>query len=243
MSLAALRPIAATALVGVLVTLTACGSDGDDAATTSATDTAGDTGAEADEPDSGAATATTAPATPTSPGTATPTDSGPAVTAAPVSTAPPITAIVLAPWDDPTGTYRIAFPSEPSEQLLQAPLPDGTTLPVTAYLAELGGATAITSCTAFPAGSAVDPVPVLDAARDGALANFGGELVESLPIELQGRPGVAYRGAIGEAGAVIGRSYLDSLQLCQGLVVGEPAVIDAVGPAFLDSFEFIQENA
>jgi hypothetical protein len=39
----------------------------------------------------------------------------------------------------------------------------------------------------------IDPVPVLDAARDGALANFGGELVESEPIELQGRRGVVSR--------------------------------------------------
>ncbi len=245
MTLAALRPIAATAFVGVF-TLTACGSgDGDDAATTSVTDTTDGTPAEGDQPDSDAATASTTATTPAAsePATSAPSGSDPAVTAAPASTAPPVTTIVLAPWDDPTGTYRAAFPADPSEQQLQAPLPDGTSIPVTAYLAELGGATAITSCTAFPDGSNVDPVPVLDAARDGALANFGGELVESDPIELQGRDGVSYRGAIGEAGAVLGRSFINGLELCQALVVGEPTVVDALGPAFLDSFQFLQEDA
>lgn len=233
------RPIAATALVGVLVTLTACG--GDDGAATDTTDPAPMATGESDGdaatttatvPSTAAATTSTDSAAVTAPATAPATT--PATTPA---TAP------AGPWNDPAGVYQVAFPSEPSVQQLQAPLPDGTSLPVTAYLAELGGATAITSCTAFPDGSTVDPVPVLDAARDGALANFGGELVESGPIERQGRPGVSYRGAIGEAGALLGNTYINGLELCQALVVGEPTVVDALGPAFLDSFQFLQENA
>jgi hypothetical protein len=42
---------------------------------------------------------------------------------------------------------------------------------------------------------------------------------------------------------VLARTYLDGLQLCQVLVVGEPAIIDVVAPPFLDSFEFLQEAA
>ena len=93
-------------------------------------------------------------------------------------------------WQDPTGTFTIAFPAEPAVQKLQAPLPDGTSLPVTAYLAEVDGAAVIASCVVYPEGTSIDPTAVLDSARDGALANVGAELVDSQPIELQGRPGV-----------------------------------------------------
>ena len=47
----------------------------------------------------------------------------------------------------------------------------------------------------------------------------------------------------GAAGGVLARTYLDGLQLCQALVVGEPAIIDEVAPAFLDSFQFLKEAA
>jgi hypothetical protein len=232
------RPFATTALVGVLVTLAACGGDDD-----AATGTTEPIGATTGGTDDAVTTTTVAPTTPAA------TSAAPVITdatgTAPV-TAPATPAASTAPagpWSDPAGVYQAMFPVDPSVQQLQAPLPDGTTIPVTAYLAELGGATAITSCTGFPADSAIDPVPVLDAARDGALANFGGELVESAPIELQGRPGVSYRGAIGEAGAMLGRSFINGTELCQALVVGEPPVVDEIGPTFLDSFQFLQENA
>jgi hypothetical protein len=183
------------------------------------------------------APATTAP--PVAPATTAP----PAITVAPVTTGAPVTtAAPGAPtWQDPTGTFAIAFPTEPTVQDLQAPLPDGTSLPVTAYLAEVEGAAVIASCVVYPEGTTIDPTMVLDSARDGALSNVGAELVDSQPIELQGRPGVSYRGAIGEAGGVLARTFLDGLQLCQALVVGEPAIIDQVAPAFLDSFQFLQE--
>lgn len=197
----------------------------------------------------GSSPATTAATTPTTPPTVAPATTAPvaATTApgtAPVTTAPVAATTAPTPnWQDPTGTFTIAFPAEPAVQNLQAPLPDGTSLPVTAYLAEVDGAAVIASCVVYPEGTSIDPTAVLDSARDGALANVGAELVDSQPIELQGRPGVSYRGVIGEAGGVLARTYLDGLQLCQALVVGEPAIIDVVAPAFLDSFLFLKEAA
>ncbi len=151
-----------------------------------------------------------------------------ATTASPVTTVAPVAGDT---WRDPEGVFTVAFPAEPSTQNLQAPLPDGTSLPVTAYLAEVSGAALIASCVVYPEGTVIDPTEVLDAARDGALDNVGAELVDSEPIELQGRPGVGYRGVIGEAGGVLARSYLDDLQLCQVLVVGEPATVETVASA------------
>lgn len=189
-----------------------------------------------------AATATTTPAT-VAPVTTAPMAATTAPGTAPVTVAPAGTTAPTANWQDPTGTFAIAFPAEPAVQELQAPLPDGTSLPVTAYLAEVEGAAVIASCVVYPEGTSIDPTAVLDSARDGALANVGAELVDSQPIDLQGRPGVSYRGVIGEAGGVLARTYLDGLQLCQALVVGEPAIIDEVAPAFLDSFQFLKEAA
>jgi FAD/FMN-containing dehydrogenase len=173
-----------------------------------------------------------------------------AATAATATTAPGSDASAatspLAPgelWEDPSGTFRIAFPAEPRVQNVQAPLPDGTSLPVTAYLTEIAGAAAIASCVIYPDDTAIDEATVLDSARDGALANIGAELVDSEPIELQGRLGVSYRGAIGEAGGVLARTYLDGLQLCQVLVVGEPTVVEDAAPPILDSFAFVKETA
>ena len=68
-------------------------------------------------------------------------------------------------------------------------------------------------------------------------------VTDSTAIELQGRPGLEYRGAIGEAGAVLGRTYVDGPRVCNLLVVGEPPIVADVAPAFLDSFEFLQEAA
>jgi hypothetical protein len=159
------------------------------------------------------------------------------------ATTTPVTMAPLVRWSDPSGTYRVAFPAEPTEQSIQADLPDGSTLPVTAYLAEVNGAAAITSCVPYPEGTTFDVPALLDSARDGALSNLGAELVDSEDIELQGRPGKAYRGAIGEAGGVLARTFLDGLQLCQALVIGDPSLIEDVAPAVLDSFEFVKEAA
>ena len=229
------------AAVTAALALAACGGDDDESADSTVAVVA-TTAVDGSSPATTAAVDTTTPQT-VAPVTTAPVAGTTAPAAAPVTAAPAGTTAPAATWQDPSGTFAIAFPSEPAVQELSAPLPDGTSLPVTAYLAEVDGAAAIASCVVYPEGTTIDPTAVLDSARDGALANVGAELVDSQPIELQGRPGVSYRGVIGEAGGVLARTYLDGLQLCQALVVGEPAIIDEVAPAFLDSFQFLKEAA
>lgn len=224
------------------LTLAACGG-GDDESADSTVAAVVTTAVDGSMPATTAVAVSTAPTASTAPVTTAPVVATTAPVTAPVTAAPVGTTAPTANWQDPTGTFTIAFPAEPAVQELQAPLPDGTSLPVTAYLAEVDGAAVIASCVVYPEGTSIDPTAVLDSARDGALANVGADLVDSEPIELQGRPGVSYRGVIGEAGGVLARTYLDGLQLCQALVVGEPAIIDEVAPAFLDSFQFLKEAA
>jgi hypothetical protein len=172
------------AVAAAAVALTACGGDDETIDTVAESGTASTT-APATVPVTSVPTiaaVTTAPAT-TVAATAVP----PATTVAtPVSAtgAPATTAAPTAggKWQDPGGVFAVAFPAEPSTQNLQAPLPDGTSLPVTAYLAEVDGAAAIASCVVYPEGSVIDPTPVLESARDGALTNVGAELVDSQPI-------------------------------------------------------------
>lgn len=231
-----------TVVLAAGLALAACGG-GDDESADSTIAAVATTAVDGSMPATTAAAVSTAPTASTAPVTTAPVVGTTAPGTVAITTVPVSTTAPTSNWQDPTGTFTIAFPAEPAVQELQAPLPDGTSLPVTAYLAEVDGAAVIASCVVYPEGTAIDPTVVLDSARDGALANVGADLVDSQPIELQGRPGVSYRGVIGEAGGVLARTYLDGLQLCQALVVGEPAIIDEVAPAFLDSFQFLKEAA
>jgi hypothetical protein len=249
------------ALVGPLLVLVACGGgDDDDSAAPTATDDATDTTVESTDAASADVTTTvetaTAAGTTEAPAATTTEPAGPVTTlptgstTLPVEPAPSDSTTSPAPttapgagWQDPAGVFHIEFPSEPTEQNLTAELDDGTTVPVTAYLAEVGGAAAIVSCVATSDVDVVDVDGSLIESQSQALSQFGAEVVDSSEIELQGRPGLEYRGAIGEAGAVLGRTFVDGPRVCNLLVVGEPPIVDDVAPRFLDSFEFLQEAA
>jgi hypothetical protein len=241
------------ALVGPLLALAACGGGDDDASVPATTGTP--TTDDRDAPTDGAVETTAATSTttvvmattqplgvvttPPADSTTVPTDPIPAdstTTTEPVAAPGP-------DWQDPEGVFTIEFPSAPTEQNLNAELDDGTVVPVTAYLAEVGGAAAIVSCVATSDVDVVDVDGSLLESQSQALSQFGAEVVDSSEIELQGRPGLQYRGAIGEAGAVLGRTFVDGPRVCNLLVVGEPPIVDDVAPPFLDSFEFLQEAA
>lgn len=252
---------ARAAVAAPLLVIAACGGgDGDTAAApdtttsepdaaTATSDSTIDSSVVTSEP--AVSSTSAAPAGPTSSAsttdtatadTGTATDTGSA-SASPDPTTAPVTSVPGGGWQDPTGSYAIAFPADPTEQQLTATTDDGQTVPVTAYLSEVDGAAVIVSCVPTPAGTQLDPDQSLTESQDRALEQMGAELVSSDPVELQGRPGLEYRGAIGEAGAVLGRTYVDPARVCNMLVVGEPAIVDVVAPPFLDSFEFLQEAA
>lgn len=250
------------ALVGPLLVLAACGGGDDDAsentsgdatgettdgATPTATDVASDDEGAVSGTDAAVSTSTVATTTePLGVVTTIPADSTTLPTDPDPADSTTTTAPVAAPgadWEDPQGVFTIEFPSAPTEQNLSAELDDGTVVPVTAYLAEVGGAAAIVSCVATSTADVVDVDGSLLESQSQALAQFGAEVSDSTAIELQGRPGLEYRGAIGEAGSVLGRTYVDGPRVCNLLVVGEPPIVADVAPAFLDSFEFLQEAA
>jgi hypothetical protein len=193
------------ALVGPLLAIAACGGGDDDASSTTSGETTGSvtttasTDAASGDPGAvsgtDAAVSTSAVATTTEPlgvvttvpadSTTLPTDPDPAdstTTTAPV-------AAPGADWEDPEGVFNIEFPSAPTEQNLSAELDDGTVVPVTAYLAEVGGAAAIVSCVATSTADVVDVDGSLLESQSQALAQFGAEVSDSTAIELQGRPG------------------------------------------------------
>lgn len=211
------------------VALSACGGSSDDASSTTVPATT--------------VPATTVPAT--TPAT-TPTTSPPA-TSPPASSAPATNPATTAPesvrFEDPAGVYAVEFPAEPVAQQLDVPLPDGTTLPITAYLGDVPDGALISNCVEFQEAGVVDPATVLVDARDGALANVGATLDASTDIELQQRPGVDFTGTIATGGTVHGRTYLDGAQLCQTLVIGEVDSVATYAVPFLDSFEFLREAA
>lgn len=233
------------------LSLTACG-DGDDADTSvvaeldSGVDTTAGSPSTTAAPGTASASADDAPTTTddvaaTSPSATVAGNTDPAttVTGSTATTAP----LGGARWTSPDKVFALAFPVEPDVQQFDSPRPDGTEVPVTAYLAEVDDAAVIASCVVAPGGISADTAAVLDDARDGALENVGATLVDSEPIELQGRSGLEFSGTIGSTGSVLARNYVDGEQVCQVLVIGEPDIVDVVAPPFLDSFEFLQEAA
>jgi hypothetical protein len=141
---------------------------------------------------------------------------------------------------DPDGNFAVAFPSEPEEQSIEAPLPDGSTLPATLYASSTAdGSAQIASCSEYPSDYVLDPTTSLEGAQNGAIGNLGGELTSSTPIELQGRPGLDFTATSSDfdLGA---RVFLDGLLLCQVLYVANGELDPAAAAPFLDSFEFLK---
>lgn len=247
--------ISRAALAGPLLVIAACGGgDDDSSAASTGSVTATDTGDSSATPEPAVTTgassttlattdvSTTAATPPTSDTASVSTTSDSTTGGSTTPSTPTTTGGASDIWTDPTGVYAIDFPSDPTEQQLSVDA-GGTTVDVTAYLAEVDGAAAIVSCVDSPSGGTLDVDQSLAESQGKALDQMGAELVDSTPIELQGRPGVEYRGAIGESGAALGRTYVDGARVCNMIVVGEPAIVDDVAPPFLDSFEFLQEAA
>ena len=90
----------------------------------------------------------------------------------------------------PTDDYVITFPGEPTATPLPVPLPTGQ-VNAEAFIYEDGSDAAyFTSVFDYPDGAIdADPETVLVGARDGAIANVGGTLVDSEFVDRDGVPG------------------------------------------------------
>jgi hypothetical protein len=146
----------------------------------------------------------------------------------------------------PTGDYVITFPGEPTATPLPIPLPTGQ-VTADAFIYEDGDDAAyFTSVFDYPEGAIdADPEAVLVGARDGAIANVGGTLVDSEFIERDGVSGVAFSFEVADgATAGDGRAlvFVDGLRLYQSFALGFSGQSDQF-QAFLDTFMFTADQA
>ena len=146
----------------------------------------------------------------------------------------------------PTDDYVITFPGEPSPTPLAVPLPTGQ-VAAEAFIYEDGvDAAYFTSVFDYPEGSIdSDPEVALLTARDGAVANVGGTLVDSQFVESNGVPGVAFAFEVddgansGDGNALV---FVDGLRLYQSFALGFSGQTEQF-QAFLDTFMFTADQA
>jgi hypothetical protein len=134
--------------------------------------------------------------------TSTPETRQPLATRAPVSgnpataTAEPLATIgaaAAADWQlftSAEGGFSLLLPGKPTEQ--KQPVETNTgTIDAVMYITEVDGTAYGAGFSDFPGEtSAVDPADVLAGARDGAVQNVNGTVVDEKPIELSGYPGL-----------------------------------------------------
>ena len=146
----------------------------------------------------------------------------------------------------PTDDYVITFPGEPSPTTLAVPLPTGQ-VAAEAFIYEDGvDAAYFTSVFDYPEGSIdSDPEVALLTARDGAVANVGGTLVDSQFVESNGVPGVAFAFEVDDganSGAGDALVFVDGLRLHQSFAPGFSGQTEQF-QAFLDTFMFTDDQA
>ena len=146
----------------------------------------------------------------------------------------------------PTEDYVITFPGEPSPTPLVVPLPTGQVTAKGFIYEDGANAAYITSVFDYPEDSiGSDPEVVLLAARDGAIANIGGTLVDSQFVESDGVPGVAFAfDVVDGANSSDGNAlvFVDGLRLYQSFALGFSGQTEQF-QAFLDTFMFTDDQA
>jgi hypothetical protein len=145
-----------------------------------------------------------------------------------------------------TDDYVITFPGEPSSTPLPIPLPTGQ-VTAEAFIYEDGADAAyFTSVFDYPEGSIdSDPEVVLIGARDGAVANVGGTLLDSQFVDRDGIPGVAFTfEVVNDATSGGGNAllFVDGMRLYQSFALGFSGQTDQF-QAFLDTFMFTADQA
>ena len=145
------------------------------------------------------------------------------------------------PFTSPENDYRVEFPAgEPELQKLSVPAPGGGTRPMDMYLSDLGNR-AYGVARLDLQRTPDDVMGCLECARDSVVRGFNGKLIDSRPIELQGRLGIEYSVQLPNGGGIyIARNYVDETVFYQVIVagVGETDATDPDVQSFLNSFTF-----
>ena len=147
-------------------------------------------------------------------------------------------------FESPDGDYTLIFPGEPTRTPLPIDLPTGQVIAETFIYEDGLDAAYFTSVFAYEEGTTdPDPEVVLTGARDGAVANVGGTLIDSTFVERDGIPGIAFTFAVvdgvdsGDGNALI---FFDEPRLYQSFALGF-ADQQAAFQAFIDTFSFTDQ--
>ena len=137
------------------------------------------------------------------------------------------------------GGFSILFPGTPEKQTETVPTAGGT-IETTFFLVEqedMGYSVNLADYSEMSLSES-DVEVVLDGAREGAVRNVGGELLEEAEITLDGHPGRALKIAVDDEFVVDARFYLvgNRLYVLQAISIGQTSKPSRV-EKFLDSFQ------
>jgi hypothetical protein len=161
--------------------------------------------------------------------------------AAPASI-PPAQVTEWKTYSFPAEGFSASFPAEPARQK-QAVATDAGTFELRTYLAANDTvALYIGVCDYGEAASGGDPDAILDGAKNGAVSNVHGHLVDSKKVTLGVYPGVAFEAAA-EGAHLYGRIYLVGTTLYQAFVALQSDRPYPDTARFLDSFQLIARTS
>jgi hypothetical protein len=146
------------------------------------------------------------------------------------------------PFTSPHDDFTVSFPGEPETQSLPVQLPDGSNVEGELFLYSDNDIAAGVTRVDYGPGAETS----LEGARDGAIANVGGELVDSQQTELQGRDGLEFSGVVedgDQSGELLSTVYEDGTLLYQVIYTGRDIDFDDEEvAAFFDSFQFTEDR-
>jgi len=137
------------------------------------------------------------------------------------------------------GGFSILFPGTPEKQTETVPTAGGT-IETVFFLVEhedMGYSVNLADYSEASLSES-DVALMLDGARNGAVGNVGGELLEETKITLDGYPGRALKIAVADEFVVDARFYLvgNRLYVLQAISMGDASISPNV-EKFLDSFQ------
>jgi hypothetical protein len=148
-----------------------------------------------------------------------------------------------APWQEFTsaeGRLSVEFPGSPSTQTISAPTAIGA-ITAHCFTMEFSDGSFAVAYSDFPSElvQRADVNKMLDGARDGAVANVKGRLVEQSKTSLRNAPGREFLIQINDSAYCRTRIYLAGNRLYQIQVLGnKDQVRSGAADKFLGSFDF-----
>ncbi len=137
------------------------------------------------------------------------------------------------------GGFQVEMPTAPELARHTAESAAGP-LEFTIYGSQLAGSAYQVAWVDYPPGTVADPAEVLEAARDGAVAQMAARLVRSESIEIEGHPGLEFEFDVEGRLAGFARMFLVGDRLYQLLLAKEPGDLPgSVGARFLESFRLL----